>query len=262
MNIARKSTAVVVFSGGQDSTTCLYWAIAQGFHVVALTINYGQRHSREILAARMIAELAGVEHEVVDVGAVLVGSSPLVSQNKLEQYASHAVLPGGLEKTFVPMRNQFFLTIAANRAHARGSNIIITGVCEEDYGGYPDCRQNFIDALTRACELGTFNNETGFPGGLLISTPLMSLTKKKTVELALELPGCYRALGYSHTAYDGQYPPVGNDHANLLRAKGFEEANVPDPLVLRACIEGLMTLPTTPNYSPELVDEYRALAGW
>ena len=248
--------AVVVFSGGQDSTTCLYWALAHGYDPVALTINYGQRHAREIEAARVIAKMAKVPHEVIEVGSVLVGSSPLVSSAGLEQYKDHASLPGGLEKTFVPMRNQFFLTLAANRAHALGADTIITGVCEEDYGGYPDCRRVFIDALEKACSLGTFNDETGFPDGLKIVTPLMNLTKKATVELAEDLAGCYNALAYSHTAYDGQYPPVGHDHANLLRAKGFEEAMVPDPLVLRAHREKLMPLPLTENYSPELVEAY------
>lgn len=256
MNIQVKPTAIVVFSGGQDSTTCLYWALSKGYHVIALTINYGQRHAREIEAALRIAEFAGVQHEVVDVGPILKGSSPLVSDAKLEQYADHSVLPGGLEKTFVPMRNQFFLTLAANRAHAYGSNIIITGVCEEDYGGYPDCRRVFIDALEHASSLGTFNEETGFIEGLKILTPLMNLTKAQTVDLAEDLPGCYAALAYSHTAYDGQYPPVGNDHATLLRAKGFEEAGVPDPLVLRAVKEGLMTLPRTDNYELTLIEAY------
>lgn len=260
MNVQGKKPALLVFSGGQDSTTCLFWAISNGYAVHALTINYGQRHVREIEAARKIIELAGriaaISHEVVDVGPILHGSSPLVSNSELEQYKDHASLPGGLEKTFVPMRNQFFLTLAANRAAALGIDTLITGVCEEDYGGYPDCRREFIDAMIKACNLGTFNSEAGFPHGLQILTPLMRLTKKRTVQMAEDLEGCYAALAYSHTAYDGQYPPIGNDHATLLRAKGFEEALVPDPLVLRAVREGLMPLPTSPNYDPESVSLY------
>lgn len=248
--------AIVVFSGGQDSTTCLYWAVDQGYDVIALTINYGQRHAREIEAALCIAERAQVKHEVVDVGPILKGTSPLVSGNKLEQYANHASLPGGLEKTFVPMRNQFFLTLAANRAFVLGSNILIAGVCEEDYGGYPDCRRVFIDVLQEACSLGTFNAEAGFEDGLQILTPLMNLTKAESVRLALSMEGCYGALAYSHTAYDGQYPPLGHDHATLLRAKGFEEAGVPDPLVLRANMQGLMALPSTLNYSVDSVRHF------
>src|SRR4051812_13536573 len=107
MNV-RPKRAVVVFSGGQDSTTCLYWALYQGYDVIALTINYGQRHAIEVDAAKRIAKMAGVPHEVIEVGQVLKGSSPLVSEEVLEQYSNHQSLPGGLEKTFVPMRNQFF----------------------------------------------------------------------------------------------------------------------------------------------------------
>lgn len=252
--------AIVVLSGGQDSTTCLFWARHLGFEVHAVTFDYNQRHAREIEAAAKVAKLAGVlSHEIITMGPVLKGTSPLVSDNALEQYADHQSLPGGLEKTFVPMRNQMFLTIAANRAYIHNAEALVTGVCEEDYGGYPDCRQQFIHALAHACNLGTFTGEDGAPASLAILTPLMRLTKKATVELALTLPGCYAALAWTHTSYDGAYPPVGHDHATLLRAKGFEEANVPDPLVLRAFTEGLMDLPDSPNYAPEVVEKYLEL---
>jgi 7-cyano-7-deazaguanine synthase len=248
--------ALVVLSGGQDSTTCLYWAKHQGCYdqIHAVTFNYNQRHSAELDAAAKIALLGGVaSHEVVDLGPVLQGTSPLVSDNELEQYADMNSLPGGLEKTFVPMRNQLFLTLAANRAYVLGCRTLITGVCQEDFGGYPDCRRVFIDAIQLACNEGTFTGRDGAVGNLNIQTPLMDLTKAQSVDLAMRLPGCYEALAYSHTSYDGAYPPTGNDHATLLRAKGFVEAGVPDPLVLRAVAEGLMPLPDTPNYSPEAI---------
>lgn len=252
--------AIVVLSGGQDSTTCLFWARHMGFEVHAVTFDYNQRHAREIEAATKVAKLAGaLSHEVITMGPVLKGTSPLISDNALEQYADHQSLPGGLEKTFVPMRNQMFLTIAANRAYIHNAEALVTGVCEEDYGGYPDCRSAFIHALAHACNLGTFTGEDGAPASLAILTPLMRLTKKATVDLALTLPGCYAALAWTHTSYDGAYPPVGHDHATLLRAKGFEEANVPDPLVLRAFSEGLMDLPDSQNYEPEVVEEYLEL---
>jgi 7-cyano-7-deazaguanine synthase len=261
--------AVVVLSGGQDSTTCLFWALDKGFTVYPVTFDYGQRHAREIDAAKRVCDIARQEtyfsqvqsHEVIEVGPVLKGTSPLVSGEKLEQYKDHASLPGGLEKTFVPMRNQLFLTIAANRAALHGAHFLVTGVCEEDYGGYPDCRQVFIDAIAKACNLGTFTGQDGAPLPIDIVTPLMKLTKKATVALALSLKGCYRALAYTHTSYDGAYPPTGKDHATLLRAKGFEQAGVPDPLVLRAWQEGKMKLPETPNYSVAMVDRYTKLAG-
>lgn len=256
-----KQRAVVVLSGGQDSTTCLYWALQLGYEVIAVTFNYGQRHKREIECAKRIAMDAGVLHEVIDIGPqILKGSSPLVSDNRLEEYSGFDALPGGLEKTFVPMRNQLFLTIAANRAYVHKAQFLVTGVCEEDYGGYPDCRQSFISKLQDACNLGTFTGEDGALPGLRIRTPLMRLTKAQSVELALNLPGCYAALAQSHTSYAGEYPPSSNDHASLLRAKGFFEADVPDPLVLRAYYEGVIgALPSSANYAPEKVAYYTEL---
>lgn len=243
------SKALVVLSGGQDSTTCLHWALNQGYDEVhAITFDYNQRHRREIDAAVKIAADARVQsHQVIEIGPILGGTSPLVSDAELEQYPD-GDLPGGLEKTFVPMRNQTFLTLAANRAYVLGARNLITGVCQEDFGGYPDCRQVFIDALEKACNLGTFTGQDGALEALKIHTPLMFLTKAESVHLALRLPGCFDALAFSHTSYDGQYPPLGADHATMLRAKGFEQAGVPDPLVLRAACEGLMELPETSNY--------------
>lgn len=241
---------LVVLSGGQDSTTCLYHAKSLGHEVHAVTFDYGQRHWREIESAKQIGLYAEVaSHELVTLGPILRGTSPLVSNAPLEQYKDHQSLPGGLEKTFVPMRNQLFLTIAANRAYVLGTNIIVTGVSAEDYGGYPDCRPSFIRAFEKVSSLGTFTGEPDTQPALEVVTPVMRLTKKQTVEMALGLSKCYGALALSHTSYDGAYPPTGQDHATLLRAKGFEEAGVPDPLVLRAWIEGIMELPTTPNYT-------------
>lgn len=245
---------VVVLSGGQDSTTCLYWARVHFDEVHAITFDYGQRHAIEIQAAKIIGVLADVDsHELINLGrGILRGTSPLISGELLEQYAGHEVLPGGLEKTFVPMRNQLFLTVAANRAYVLGCNTIITGVSAEDFGGYPDCRPEFIEALVVASSLGTFTGTDGSPDSLRILTPLMHVSKRDTVKLALDMGACYEALTWSHTSYDGEYPPTGHDHATLLRAKGFEEANVPDPLILRAYIEGVMPLPQTKNYLQDI----------
>lgn len=243
--------ALVIFSGGQDSTTCLFWALRNFDEVYAVTYNYGQRHARELEAAKKVVTLAGSvkEHCIVEVGPILQGSSPLVSDNELEQYADMHNLPGGLEKTFVPGRNLLFLTLAANHAYARGIFNLVTGVCQEDFGGYPDCRQSFIDAAQQAIRLGFgYDNSDPF-STVSIHTPLMNLTKAESVLLASSLgPECWNALAWTHTAYDGAYPPIGKDHATLLRAKGFLEAGFPDPLVLRAVREELMELPNTPNY--------------
>lgn len=253
--MSQPKKALVVLSGGQDSTTCLFWAIKEyGVeNVHAITFNYGQRHKVEIDAAIKIAQLAGIgdRHEICTLGDVLKSTSPLVSGSELEQYADHGSLPGGLEKTFVPMRNTLFLTIAANRAYELRAFDIVTGVCQEDFGGYPDCRERFIEALEHAFNESV--NETdgrSFGDPFHIVTPLMNLTKADSVHLAKSLgEECWNALAYSHTAYDGAYPPVGHDHATLLRAKGFEEAGLPDPLILRAVKDGVMELPTSANYT-------------
>ena len=252
------SKTLVVLSGGQDSTTCLYWALNHKHQVETVTFDYGQRHSSEIDAARKIAKHANVPNEVVEIGPdILAGTSPLTDPDAvLEQYDDMNSLPGGLEKTFVPYRNQLFLTIAANRAYVKGMSNMITGVCQEDFGGYPDCRRVFIDALEVASSLGSHTGREGCPGPLKIHTPLMFLTKAQSIDLALRLPGCYEALKWSQTAYDGAYPPTGHDHATLLRAKGFAEACVPDPVILRAFSEGLMDLPDAENYAPDTIMSY------
>jgi 7-cyano-7-deazaguanine synthase len=257
---------LVVLSGGQDSTTCLFWALAHYDRVSAITFNYGQRHARELQAAADVWKLAqhaaeGVEfgaHLTLAVGPILESTSPLVSAAELEQYQDFNSLPGGLEKTFVPMRNQLFLTLAANRAVAIGAADIITGVCQEDFGGYPDCRQVFIDSLQDTINLGLGLQDTEAEfNTIALVTPLMDLTKADTVELAVEFGG-YAALAFSHTSYDGQYPPTGHDHATLLRAKGFAEAKMADPLVLRAAMEDLMPWPDFAK--PETCVKIRSLS--
>lgn len=243
------SKAVVVLSGGQDSTTALYWALNQQFDVTAVTFDYGQRHSIEIEAAKTVSKMSGVkDHEIIRLGStILKSTSPLTDPAaQLETYNNFRemddIIGDRVEKTFVPMRNALFLTVAANRAVAIGARYLITGVCQQDNANYPDCRMTFIltmgDAINRALGVNDFH----------ILAPLMYLSKAQSIKMAMELPGCMEALAFSHTAYDGQYPPTSKDHASTLRAQGFLEARVPDPLVLRAVSEGLMSVPDSANY--------------
>jgi 7-cyano-7-deazaguanine synthase len=248
-------SALVVLSGGQDSTTCLFWAKEEFDVVHAVTFDYGQRHARELDAARKVADLAGVaSHEVVTLGPILAGASPLTNASKeLERYESFEqmdkVIGDRVELTFVPMRNALFLTLAANRAAVLGVRNIVVGVCEQDNANYPDCRRVFIDGMKDA-----INFALGMPlvSGVTIHTPLIDLSKAASIRLAKTLPGCMEALAFSHTSYAGEYPPVDRNHANVLRAQGFLEAGEPDPLVVRAWREGLMALPGTPNYDKVL----------
>jgi 7-cyano-7-deazaguanine synthase len=225
---------LVILSGGQDSTTCLYWAKHVFDEVHAITFDYGQRHSVEIDCAIEVAQLAEVvTHSIVPVQGILKGTSPLVNpEEQVELYENAAVLPGGLEKTFVPMRNMLFLVIAANRAAVLGISDLVTGVCQEDFGGYPDCRQSFIDATEKAINEALFLDPT--EANFHIHTPLMTLTKKESVELAQKFEGCMDALSSTHTCYNGEYPPCGHCHACLLRQRGFDEAGIKDPLMVRA----------------------------
>jgi 7-cyano-7-deazaguanine synthase len=257
--------ALVVLSGGQDSTTCLYWAIQHygKENVHAVTFDYGQRHSRELEAAAFVAGMSGIEpysYKVVKLGAILEGRSPLTNPAEpLEQYANHdqmaAVIGERVELTFVPMRNALFLTLAGNLAAARGLDRIVTGVCQADNANYPDCRRSFVLSQEDTINMALGHEEFEDGKWITIDTPLMDMTKRESIRLALALPGCYRALAYSHTAYDGRYPPVGSDHATILRAHGFKEAGVPDPLVLRAIKEGLMDWPDTDNYRALAINE-------
>ena len=239
--------ALVVLSGGQDSTTCLFWAKHNYDEVHAITFDYGQRHVIELLAADKVAKLAGVaSHEFVPLPNCLRSMSPLTSNSELERYKSYQemdkVIGNRVELTFVPMRNTLFFTVAANRAVALGCHDLVTGICQQDNANYPDCTEEFRRSLeeTFALSLGAFV--------LNVRAPLMYKSKAQTVMMAKGLPGCWDALAYSHTSYDGKFPPIDMNHSNVLRAQGFLEAGEPDPLVLRAVREKLMPLPLTSNY--------------
>lgn len=216
------SKAMVVLSGGQDSVTCLYWAKARFTEVHAISFHYGQRHERELVAASVIAEGAGVPHEVVD----LRGYGKLAKSALTDPTIDVSATGGhqGLPSTFTPGRNLVFLTVAASAALVKGINTLVTGVCQTDYSGYPDCRRETMDALERAIERG--NGIERF----WISTPLMYLNKAQSVILARTLSEeCWKALALSVTCYHGRVPGCGECPACELRAKGFKEAGFEDP---------------------------------
>ncbi len=218
---SKLKSALVVFSGGQDSTTCLYWALKNYHRVEAVFFDYGQRHKIEIESARKIAKLTDVNLTVLTIDTLkqIGGNSLLDSSQKIEDTAE------SLPNTFVPGRNLIFLTYAAALAYQKNISDIITGVCETDYSGYPDCRLSTIQSLEETINLGM---EAKFK----ILTPLMHLDKKETVLLAQELKA-FEGLMYSHTCYEGAQPPCSTCPSCLLRAKGFEEAGLKDPIFNR-----------------------------
>jgi 7-cyano-7-deazaguanine synthase len=250
--------ALVVLSGGQDSTYCLVHALRTYSQVSTITFNYGQRHVREIEAAKTVAMLCGVAPYVLDVGPILQGTSPLTdAQQPLAQYENfdkmEAEVGSAVEKTFVPMRNALFLTLAANRAVVTDCNAIVTGVCQQDNANYPDCRESFIWAQQQAINqaLGLVHPSGNLlPNAIRIDTPLMHATKAQAIQDMWET-GDLWLLAFTHTSYDGLFPPTGKNHANILRAQGFLDADLPDPLVLRANMMGLMPLPPTENYNED-----------
>ncbi len=231
--IAPSCKALVLLSGGQDSTTCLFWAKANFDEVHALTLCYGQRHVAEVKAAMDISALAGVaSHRIVDVPVLGDSGSALTSHEKELTGAGgyhdeHAV--GGLPSSFVPGRNMVFLALAGAHAQALGIKNIVTGVCQTDYSGYPDCRETFIEAMQDAINLGAPTELRG----LRIHTPLMRDTKADTVRmmqtLALKFPHAWEALALSVTCYHGYRPGCGTCPSCALRVKGFAEASIIDP---------------------------------
>jgi 7-cyano-7-deazaguanine synthase len=216
--------ALVVLSGGQDSTTCLYWALDRfrGGAIESVTFDYGQRHRREIDAARKIAAHANVPNTVLPIDTfAAIGGDALTDAGIAVPGADAS--QGALPATFVPGRNLVFLTYAAAFAWKRGIDHLVAGMAQTDYSGYPDCRRETLDALERALELGLERNFT-------IHTPLMHRTKKETVLLARDL-GALPVMAMTHTCYKGERPPCGDCAACRLRARGFAEAGIDDPLV-------------------------------
>ena len=168
--------AVVVFSGGQDSTTCLVQALSRYDEVHAITFDYGQRHREEIETARRLASQLGIAaHKVMDV--TMLGELAISALTRDEIPVSFELQDNGLPNTFVPGRNILFLTLAAIYAYQVGAEAVITGVCETDFSGYPDCRDEFVKALNQAVSLG-------LDRAIRFETPLMWLDKAETWALA------------------------------------------------------------------------------
>lgn len=221
--------AVVLLSGGQDSTTCLYWAKRYYREVHAVSIFYGQRHAAELVAAEKIAAGAGATWRKFELGVLAeLADSALVDPARAVGVAgaySDMGAAGALPASFVPGRNALLLAVAASYAVKLGAPHIVTGVCQTDYSGYPDCREEFVTAMEAALSLAMPSSTRP----LRIHTPLMRLSKVQTVKLARTLPGCWEALGQSLTCYEGRRPACGACPACVLRAKGFAEAGETDP---------------------------------
>lgn len=211
----KRNKALVVFSGGQDSTTCLYWAKAHFDEVWALSLRYGQKHAIEVEVAEKIARKAGVHFEVKD--APLIGSLGANSLTNSNIVMDETQPEGSFPNTFVPGRNMFFLAIAAVYAREHGIFDLVTGVSQTDFSGYPDCRDAFIRSLNVTINLAMDEQ-------FVIHTPLMWLDKSETWGLADSLGVLDLVRNETLTCYNG-IPGDGCGHcpACKLRREGLEK---------------------------------------
>jgi len=224
--------AVVLLSGGLDSTTVLAIAKSEGFSVHALTFRYGQRHSVEVEAAKAIARRAGVaRHHIVDIDLTMFGGSALTADIPVPKDRDLAPGSTGAKEipiTYVPARNTIFLSYALALAEVVEASNIFIGVNALDYSGYPDCRPEYIEAFERMANLAT---RAGVEGRtrLVIRTPLIALSKAAIITLG-------RSLGVDYSATTSCYDPgtdgeaCGRCDACQLRLKGFDEAGLEDPI--------------------------------
>ena len=220
--------AVVLLSGGIDSTTTLAIAIAEGYEAYALSFDYGQRHQIETEAARRVANSLGVkEHRVAKIDMRIFGGSALTDDIDVPKKRSEAEIGHGIPLTYVPARNTIFLAYALAWAEVVPANDIFIGINAIDYSGYPDCQPEFIEAFETLASLGT---KAGVEGRhFQIHTPLIKFSKAKIIRKAVELGV---DLSLTHSCYDPS--PEGLACAEcdscLLRLKGFREAGVKDPV--------------------------------
>lgn len=220
--------AVVLLSGGMDSAVAAAMVRAQGHELHALSFDYGQRHKRELKSARAVARALGARnHKILRVDLRQIGGSALTGRMEMERRRSAREILDDprIPNTYVPLRNTIFLALAAARAEATGADLLVLGVNAVDYSHYPDCRPGYYRAAARAIALGSKRGVEGWP--LKILTPVIGMTKAQIVRKGRALGVPFRL---TWSCYAGGARPCGRCDSCLLRAKGFEEAGVRDPL--------------------------------
>lgn len=230
--LVQQSIAVVLLSGGIDSTTCLALARHAGYVLYALSFRYGQRHMLELEAAQRVAEALGAaEHVTVDIDLRRFGGSALTADIEVPKGRDLTGIADEIPITYVPARNTIFLSFALAWAEVLGASDVFIGVNALDYSGYPDCRPEYVRAFEHMANLAT---KAGVEGRqrLTIHTPLIELTKAQIIARGLELGVDY---GLTLSCYDPAPDgiPCGQCDSCRLRAKGFAEAGVADPVLVR-----------------------------
>jgi 7-cyano-7-deazaguanine synthase len=223
-----KKRAIVLSSGGLDSTTALAIAKAEGFDIFSLSFRYGQRHALELQAAERVAKAFGVkDHLVIDIDLTKIGGSALTDDIRVPKARSEHEMQKEIPVTYVPARNTIFLSFALAWAEVLMISDIYIGVNAIDYSGYPDCRPEYIEAFERMANLATKAAVEGRTK-LRIHTPLLKMSKAEIIRKGIELGIDY---GMTHSCYDpsADGKACGQCDSCLLRKKGFTEAGVPDP---------------------------------
>jgi len=213
--------AVILLSGGLDSSTTLYYALSQGYACHCLIFDYGQKHKKEIIQAKAVARKAGCKSFVVKISLPWKGSALL--DNKISVPQGRALDAKGIPVTYVPARNIIFLSFAASYAEAIGAKIIFIGANAVDYSGYPDCRPEFIRSYQRMLEQGLKSSVEG--KSIKVMTPLIHLSKARIVKLAIKLKV---PLYLTWSCYNGASKPCGTCDSCRLRAQGFKQAKIQD----------------------------------
>ena len=226
MSEGGRKVAVVLLSGGLDSSTSMAIAIDEGYQVHALTIDYGQRHARELEAAAAVAAHYGVDHKVVRMDLSAFGGSALTDDSMdVPSDTPEAEIGKDIPPTYVPARNTVFISMALAWAEALDADAIFIGANAVDYSGYPDCRPEYLDAMQRVVDLGTKRGVEGRP--IAIIAPILSDTKSDIVTRATELGA---PLDLTWTCYHGGALACGRCESCLLRLRGFAQAGAVDPL--------------------------------
>ena len=218
--------AICLLSGGLDSTVSLYAARSEGYAPIALSVEYGQRHFREIAAARALTKMLVIPHFFSTLSMPWKGSALLDQKIKLPKDRDEKMMSGEIPATYVPGRNSVFLSMAMSCAEAENAEAIFIGANVLDYSGYPDCRPEYLTAVATAMWSGT---KAGVEGKkIVIKAPLIKLTKKEIV-----LWGQKLGVPFDKTwsCYAGEDAPCGTCDSCILRAKGFREAGIQDPLI-------------------------------
>ncbi|RLF49563.1 MAG: 7-cyano-7-deazaguanine synthase QueC [Thermoplasmata archaeon] len=219
--------AVVLLSGGIDSSTTLAIALDMGYECHGLTFRYGQRHEKEVKCAEKIAKHYGIMHRVVNLDLSWMGGSALFSGEIPERRAKdiRKILSGRIPSTYVPARNTVLIAISAGYAEVIGAEAIFIGANAIDYSGYPDCRPEYLNAMEKAINLGTKVGIEG--GGIKIIAPLLTMTKAEIIRKGAELGVPY---DLTWSCYRGGDKACGRCDSCILRLKGFKEAGIKDPI--------------------------------